>query len=170
MAVAVAVKVTVSSPTTDAATVFAPGAEPNVNVLLARPLASVVTVAADSAPPPAVTEKETAAPANGAPFWSLTSTTNGADKTAPTDAACPSPETFAKLWGVGAMAVAVAVKVTVPSPTTDDATVFTPGAEPNVNVLLARPLASVVAVAADSAPPPAVTEKETAAPANGAPF
>ena len=75
-------------------------------------------------------------------------------------------ETFLRLRGV----MAVAVKVTECKLATVAKTVFVPASLPNVSRVAARPLASVVLVAAESVPPPAVTEKATWAPLNGSPF
>ena len=80
-AVAVAVNVIgVAMPEAVAVTVFVPVVEPRVSVDSARPLAFVVTLVAESVPPPAVTANATVTPERASPFWSRTSTMNGSDK------------------------------------------------------------------------------------------
>ena len=74
---AVAVKVIAVIPDTVAVTVFVPAVEPSVSVADARPPAFVVTLEADSDPPPAVTAKATVTPDSASPSWSRTSTMNG---------------------------------------------------------------------------------------------
>ena len=64
----------------------------------------------------------------------------------------------------------VAPKITGFNSGTLAVTVFLPGSFPKVRVTAARPVSSVVAVVADSVPPPAVTAKVTVAPTNGFPF
>src|SRR5215467_8892680 len=67
VAIAVAVKVTPLRFAPAAVTVLVPALGPNVRVLEARPLASVVTAGALILPPPAVTVKVIATPATGLP-------------------------------------------------------------------------------------------------------
>src|SRR5215813_14106457 len=68
------------------------------------------------------------------------------------------------------VAIAVAVKVVVPlMPAAAAVTVLVPALGPNVRVLEARPLASVVTAGALILPPPAVTVKVIATPATGLP-
>ena len=87
-------------PVTDTVTVFVPGFGPNVRVLSARPLLSVVTLVALSVPPPLLTENVTWTPGKGLSDWSRTSTINGFSSAAP---GCPSwslPEIISNLLGI----------------------------------------------------------------------
>ena len=100
MACPTAVKVAGSSPENPAtSTVFGPGVLPRVSLLAARPSASVVSVPAESVPPPAVTAKVTTAPEKTEPFWSNTSTTSGCSNCVFVGARCSSPEILASPEG-----------------------------------------------------------------------
>ena len=94
---AVAEKVTGASPSTVAVTVLVPASLPSISRVAARPLSSVVAVAADSVPPPAVTENDTGTSARGAPAGSSTETTNGSASCTLAVPSWLSPETFVRL-------------------------------------------------------------------------
>ena len=72
-----------SMPIADTSMVFVPMRRPNVNKLSALPFSSVVISVILSVPSPATTANVIETPSSAEPFSSLTSTTNGFDKTAP---------------------------------------------------------------------------------------
>src|SRR5688572_6288170 len=80
-AVAVALKVAVPTPETTALAVLAPGVEPTVHVVLARPCPSVVLVSGATAP--SATTQVTARPGIGLPWASRTCTTSGCASAVP---------------------------------------------------------------------------------------
>src|SRR5438874_2306551 len=77
VAVAVNVKGEPVSPALVHETLWAPTVEPSVNFDDAWPMESVLTVVADSEPPPVATAKTTETPATGFPAASFTIATNG---------------------------------------------------------------------------------------------
>ena len=74
-AVAVAEKVTVGMPLTDAAMELAPAEGPRIQAVDARPPAVVDWVVKPTDPPPAVTANATGIPGTPLPYWSATRTT-----------------------------------------------------------------------------------------------
>ena len=80
-------------PATDAVSVWAPAASPSVQVVLARPAASVAAVAGSADPCPSAAEKVTVAPATGEPPASSTRTTTASASALPAIPSCPPPDT-----------------------------------------------------------------------------
>src|SRR2546430_7540668 len=103
MAVAVNVTGDPASPLTLAVAVLllVPAVVPMVQVTDARPLASVVAVAAASDPPPAVVAHETATPGTPAPAEVVTRTTSGCASAWATVPLWALPDTIAIADGIG---------------------------------------------------------------------
>src|SRR5712692_5890628 len=80
-----------------ARTSFWPGFGPSVQLVVARPLASVATAAALTEPPPKSTVKFTLTPATGRPKPSSTPTTRAPGKRTPGVPSCPAPLTYRRL-------------------------------------------------------------------------
>jgi hypothetical protein len=157
-AVAVAVKVTsVLVPLIVAVTVFAP-TEPNVRVDDVCPFVLVELDAEDKLPPPPVTAQFTVAPLTGFELESVTKTTNGLVSAEPRVAVCELPETIE--MREAEPVVPVSVNVTeVLVPLIVAVAVLAPTAVPNVKVLLASPLESVLEVLVETEPPPEATDQ-----------
>lgn len=164
LAVAVAEKVTglplIPEPVTVAVRLFVP-AEPNVQVIELRPLASVVAVGWPTLPPPLVTANCTTAPLTALLNVSRTSTTTGLARAVPagpvwafpdwacTDLAFPATAVAENTTGVLVPVAALAVAW------------FRPVAVPSRQGVLASPPAPVVVEVVVTLPPPAVTVKPT---------
>src|SRR5213083_3754859 len=166
---AVAVNVTGVAVPAVAVSVLAPADVPSVqDVIVAIPLASVMTaVAGLTVPPPDATAKRTGTPAVGLSNWSRTSTAGGVATAVPTVAACVAPAWIVSC--VATSAVAVAVNVTgLPVPAVA-VSVLAPADVPSVqDVIMAIPFASVLtAVAGLTVPLPDATAKRTGTPAVG---
>jgi hypothetical protein len=165
----------VAPPTVACALCVGPGAVPSTHCVRATPAASVV-VGVATLPPPPVTAQATCTPGTGLPAASRTITANESSTTAPTTPATRvSPLVALGPYGaacVGAPAVAVAVKVadasTCPVPLTARASSVCgePATPPSVHSACANPDGSVVAVPAETCPPPAVTTKLTVCPSS----
>src|SRR5881396_2383946 len=167
-AMAVAVNVTGVAVPAVAVSVLAPADVPSVqDVIVAIPLASVMTAVGLTVPLPDATAKRTGTPAVGLSNWSRTSTAGGVATAVPTVAACVAPAWIVSC--VATSAVAVAVNVTgLPVPR-EAVSVLLPAVVPSVQAVVAAiPLASVdTAVTGLTVPPPDVTANVTATPATG---
>src|SRR5213592_1862696 len=129
-AMAVAVNVTGVAVPAVAVSVLAPADVPSVqDVIVAIPLASVMTAVGFTVPLPDATAKRTGTPAVGLSNWSRTSTAGGVATAVPTVAACVAPAWIVSC--VATSAVAVAVKVTgVPVPAAVAVSVLLPAVVP----------------------------------------
>src|SRR5262249_41353192 len=85
-----------------AVTVLAPATAPTVSVVWAWPIASVVTLVAESIPPPLVTSNTTLTPRRGWWFPSLTIATNGSASVVPSSALWSLADTISSV-GSGAL-------------------------------------------------------------------
>ena len=126
------------SPSTEAVVVLA-RARPRVRVTWASPCASVGVLSADTDPPTSAIHV-TGTLGTGLSLASVTRTTSGSVRSAPTAALCPFPLTISIV--VGASAVAVPVNTTGGSPENTALTVCGPTAG-MVHRVLAKPLGSV---------------------------
>ena len=113
-AVADAVSVALAPEPIEACSVLlsVPAVVPSVQITVARPLVSVVTVAEETEPPPAVAEKVTVSFATRLPLPSVTSTTGAGDTAVPTAAEVP-PDTKV-IFAAAAAAFKIADPVAVP--------------------------------------------------------
>jgi hypothetical protein len=134
LALAVKLKLAgVETPGTEAVTVMVPGVLPSVAVTCVWPLLSVAAGVLSVAPPAGLTAKVTVTPETGLLNWSVTFTTSGWDKGAPTVSVCGLPDTAA--IAAGALAVAVKLKLAGgETPGTEAVTVMVPGVLPSVAV------------------------------------
>src|SRR5205809_20342 len=154
-AMAVAVNVTGVAVPAVAVSVLAPADVPSVqDVIVAIPLASVMTAVGLTVPLPDATAKRTGTPAVGLSNWSRTSTAGGMASAVPTVADCVSPSLI--VGCVATPAVAVAVNVTGLAVPVEALSVLVPADVPSVqDVIVAIPLASLgSAVSGLTAPPP----------------
>src|SRR3954471_20398193 len=161
----VAVNVTCNAPAV-AVSVLGPAVAPSVQPpTVAIPLAFVVAVPSVTLPPPVVAVNVTVAPDTGLLFASLTSTAGIVATADPAVADCASPA-FLLIAAIGPT-VAVAVNVTVSEPAVA-VSELGPTVVPRIQLAtLAMPLASVVAVAPETLPPPLATLNVTLTPATG---
>src|SRR3954452_24059893 len=157
-------------PATVACAVCGPAEAPSTHWVRATPAASAV-VAEVTLPPPLVTAQATCAPGTGFPAASRTITANESSTTEPTTPTTTvSPSVALAPYGpacVGGPAVAVALKVAntsawpVELSTARASSVCAPTTPPSVQRSCAMPSSLVIAVPANTCPPPAVTTKFT---------
>src|SRR6266550_4704146 len=168
-AMAVAVNVTGVAVPAVAVSVLAPADVPSVqDVIVAIPLASVMTAVGLTVPLPDATAKRTGTPAVGLSNWSRTSTAGGVATAVPTVPECVGPAWIVSC--VATPAVAVAVNVTGLTVPVEALSVLAPAVVPRVqDVAVAIPLASVVGFPPAMLPPPTPTVNVAATPATGLP-
>ena len=144
----------------------APAVVPRVQVLAARPLASVFTSVGDTEPSPVA--KVTATPLTGLPYWSVTWTRSGLARAVSTVAVWLLPSYRAMSVAVSAKAVALKLTGEPVSPAEVAVALCAPAVVPRVQVLADRPLASVLTSVGDTEPSPVA--KVTATPETGLPY
>lgn len=129
------------------------------------PEAFVVEVTPPSAPVPATRVQSTIAFATGAPNRSSTRTVSGCAAGVPTAPCCASPDAT-RSDAAGAL-VAVSVAVTAVSDGDEPSNWYEPDVGPSTRVVLARPVASVTAVAVVTLAPPVIARNVTGTPETG---
>ena len=150
-----------------AVSVFAPAAVPSIQEpTVAMPSAALVAFAPVSEPPPEPMAKVTETPATGLPYWSAIETDGAVETVVSTVAVWLSPPSSA--IEAAAPATPVAWNVIDDRPVELTERVLAPAVVPSCHELtVAMPLASVVALAPVSEPPPEPIEKVTATPGPG---